>query len=110
MFLDNLSTSVLKLCDTRKLSYEAASERCDLSSRSVSYTHLVCEVILIDFLHRPVDDRFFDGLQPGLAPHDELAEGKHEVTFQCQRVLLIRIIQVDVQGVHICLLYTSRCV
>ena len=33
MFLDNLSTSILKLCDTRKLSYEAASERCDLSSR-----------------------------------------------------------------------------
>ena len=33
MFLDNLSTSVLRLCDTRKLSYEAASERCDLSSR-----------------------------------------------------------------------------
>lgn len=33
MFLDNLSTSVLRLCDTRNLSYEAASERCDLSSR-----------------------------------------------------------------------------
>jgi len=33
MFLDNLSTSILRLCDTRKLSYEAASERCDLSSR-----------------------------------------------------------------------------
>ena len=33
MFLGNLSTSVLKLCNTRKLSYEAASERCDLSSR-----------------------------------------------------------------------------
>ena len=33
MFLDNLSTSVLRLCDTRKLSYEVASERCDLSSR-----------------------------------------------------------------------------
>lgn len=33
MFLDNLSTSVLRLCDTRKLSYETASERCDLSSR-----------------------------------------------------------------------------
>ena len=33
MFLDSLSTSVLKLCDTQKLSYEAASERCDLSSR-----------------------------------------------------------------------------
>ena len=33
MFLDNLSTSVLRLCDARKLSYEAASELCDLSSR-----------------------------------------------------------------------------
>ena len=33
MFLDNLSTSVLQLCDVRKLSYEAASERCGLSSR-----------------------------------------------------------------------------
>lgn len=33
MFLDNLSASVLRLCDTRKLSYEAASEQCNLSSR-----------------------------------------------------------------------------
>ncbi len=33
MFLDNLSTSVLKLCDVEHLSYEAASERCGLSSR-----------------------------------------------------------------------------
>ena len=36
MFLDNLSTSVLKLCDTQKLSYEAASERCDLSSGTLA--------------------------------------------------------------------------
>ena len=33
MFLDNLSASVLRLCDSHKLSYEAASERCELSSR-----------------------------------------------------------------------------
>ena len=33
MFLDNLSTSVLQLCESRKLSYEAASEQCGLSSR-----------------------------------------------------------------------------
>lgn len=33
MFLDNLSTSILRLCDSRKLSYEAASERCEISSR-----------------------------------------------------------------------------
>ena len=30
---------------------------------------------LVDHLHRPVDDRLFDGLQAGLATHDELAEG-----------------------------------
>lgn len=33
MFLDNLSTSVLRLCNSRNLNYEAASERCELSSR-----------------------------------------------------------------------------
>ena len=33
MFLDNLATSILRLCDTRDLSYEAASECCDLSPR-----------------------------------------------------------------------------
>ena len=33
MFLDNLSTSVLRLCDENKLSYESASERCALSAR-----------------------------------------------------------------------------
>ncbi len=33
MFLDNLSASVLQLCDVRKLSYESASEQCHLSSR-----------------------------------------------------------------------------
>lgn len=33
MFLANLSASVLKLCDSRKLSYEAASEQCNLSAR-----------------------------------------------------------------------------
>lgn len=33
MFLANLSLSVLRLCDSHELSYEAASERCNLSSR-----------------------------------------------------------------------------
>lgn len=33
MFLDNLSSSVLKLCDSRNLTYEAASEQCNLSAR-----------------------------------------------------------------------------
>jgi len=33
MFLDNLSAAVLRLCEKKGLSYEAASERCALSSR-----------------------------------------------------------------------------
>ncbi len=33
MFLDNLSTSVLRRCDQDNLTYETASELCDLSSR-----------------------------------------------------------------------------
>ena len=61
----------------------------------------VSKIGLIDLLHSPVDDGFLDGLQPRLAAHDELAEGQDKITFQRQRVLLIRVIQVDVQGVHI---------
>lgn len=33
MFLDNLSTSLLRICDTEHLSYERAAERCDCSSK-----------------------------------------------------------------------------
>lgn len=33
MFLDNLSIAVLRFCDEHDLTYESASERCDLSSR-----------------------------------------------------------------------------
>lgn len=33
MFLDNLSTSVLRLCDARSSVYEATSKQCDLRSR-----------------------------------------------------------------------------
>lgn len=33
MFLDNLSISLLQLCKEKRLTYESASELCDLSSR-----------------------------------------------------------------------------
>lgn len=33
MFLGNLSAAVLRLCNSRKLSYEAASKQCKLSAR-----------------------------------------------------------------------------
>ena len=61
----------------------------------------VGKVGLVDHLHRPVDDRLFDGLQAGLATHDELAEGQHEIAFQRQRVFFLGVVEVDVQRVHI---------
>ena len=36
MFLENLASSVLLLCDNKELTYEEASERCQLSSRYFS--------------------------------------------------------------------------
>ena len=33
MFLDNLSSAVLRLCDEKELTYEKASERCHISTR-----------------------------------------------------------------------------
>lgn len=33
MFSKNLSTSILRICDSRKLSYETAAELCGLSPR-----------------------------------------------------------------------------
>ena len=63
MFLDNLSTSVLKLCDSRHLSYEAASERCGLSSRyfgdiargKTAPTILTLEKLCVGFALTPND-------------------------------------------------------
>ena len=33
MFLENLSVSILQICEAEKINYEKASERCNLSSR-----------------------------------------------------------------------------
>ena len=41
MFLDNLSVSLLKICDAEHLSYERASERCNCSSRH--FANIVCK-------------------------------------------------------------------
>lgn len=40
MFLDNLSASLLQICDAEHLSYERAAERCDCSSRH--FSNIVC--------------------------------------------------------------------
>lgn len=41
MFLDNLSASLLQLCDAEHLSYERASERCKCSSKH--FANIVCK-------------------------------------------------------------------
>lgn len=41
MFLDNLSLSLLQICDTDHLSYEQAAERCDCSSKH--FANIVCK-------------------------------------------------------------------
>ena len=41
MFLDNLSASLLQLCDAEHLSYEKASERCDCSPKH--FSNIVCK-------------------------------------------------------------------
>lgn len=41
MFLDNLSVSLLQLCDAEHLSYERASERCGCSSKH--FANIVCK-------------------------------------------------------------------
>ena len=63
MFLENLSISILKLCDSYKLTYEAASERCELSSRyfgdiargKTSPTILTLEKLCVGFGMTPND-------------------------------------------------------
>ena len=61
----------------------------------------VGKVGLVDHLHRSVNDRLFDGLQAGLAAHDKLTEGQHEIAFQRQRVFFLGVVEVDVKGIHI---------
>ncbi len=61
MFLDNLSVSLLQICDAERLSYERASERCKCSSkhfsnivRKRSYPSLnVLEKICVGFRETP---------------------------------------------------------
>ena len=61
----------------------------------------VCKVGLIDTLHSTVDHGALDGFQPGLAAHNQLTEGQHKIGFECQRVFVLGIVQVDVQRIQV---------
>ena len=75
MFLDNLSASVLRLCDSRNLSYEAASECCKISSRyfgdiargKTAPTVLTLEKLCIGFELTPNDLLIPSDIQTNMA-------------------------------------------
>ena len=61
----------------------------------------VSQVRPVHIPHRAVNDGLFHRLQSVLAPHHNIAQGEDEVGFQSQRVIIVRIVEVDVHWVHI---------
>lgn len=70
MFLDNLAKTVLRLCDARDLTYEEASECCNLSSRyfgDIARGKTAPTILTLE--------KLCDGF--GLTPNDLLVPSEH---------------------------------
>ena len=61
----------------------------------------VIEIALIDLMDTAVNDRLFHRLQAFLAADNQLAQGKDKVRLQGDRIILLRIVRVDIHGVDI---------
>ena len=61
----------------------------------------ILEVLLVDLMDTAVNNRFFDGLQAFLSADNEFTERQYEVRFQRDRVILLRVVQVDVHRVDV---------
>ena len=61
----------------------------------------ILEILAIDHMDAAVNDRLFHWLQALLAAHHQFAQGQHKVGFQSQRVILFRVVAVDVHRVDI---------
>jgi len=61
----------------------------------------ILEILAIDHMDAAVNDRLFHRLQALFAAHHQFAQGQHKVGFQSQRVILFRIVAVDVHRVDI---------
>ena len=61
----------------------------------------VLKISAVDGVDAAVDDRLFYRLQALLATHHQFTERKHKVGFQCQRIVLLAVIAVDVQRVDV---------
>ena len=65
------------------------------------FRHRILEIFLVDLVYTTVDDRLFHRLQAFLAADHQLAERQDEVGFQGQRVILIRVVLVDIHRIHV---------
>ena len=61
----------------------------------------VVEIILIDQPHTAVNDGFLHRGQPLLASHDQLAQRQDKVGLERQRVVLVRVVQVQIHRVDV---------
>ena len=59
----------------------------------------VLQIIPVNHVNAPVHDGFLHRLQPRLAAHDQLHEGEDEVAFQCQGIVVLRVIEGQVHGI-----------
>ena len=63
----------------------------------------VIQILLVDQRQAAVNDRLFFRLHTIPCAHDKFAQGKNKVRFHAQRVIIVRIVQIDVHRVDVVL-------
>lgn len=61
----------------------------------------ILKILAVDHMNTAVNDRLFYRLQTLFAAHHQLTQRKNKVRLQCQRIVLLTVIAVDVHGVDI---------
>ena len=61
----------------------------------------VIQILLIDQRQASVNDRFFFRLHAIPCAHDKFAQGKDEIRFHAKRVIIVRIVQVNVHRIDV---------
>ena len=61
----------------------------------------VVQIFLVDQRQAAVNDRLFLRLHAIPCAHDKFAQGKNEVRFHAQRVIIVRIVEVNVHRVDV---------
>ena len=52
-------------------------------------------------MHTAIDDRLLDRLQPLFSSDHQLAEGQNEIRLECDRVIFLRVVHVDIHRVDV---------